>query len=108
MIIDRNTDINTVIEEDVIITNSATFHMHGILNGNIYVEENSTFYLHGILNGDLTTKANSSSQLSGIMNGNILKNDGKIKLSGILNTKLVVPQNLVKEPGCYINGEKYW
>ena len=107
MIIDRNTDINTVIEEDVIITNSATFHMHGILNGNIYVEENSTFYLHGILNGDLTTKANSSSQLSGIMNGNILKNDGKIKLSGILNTKSVVPQNLVKEPGCYINGEKY-
>lgn len=107
MIINSDEKIYTVVTEDIIITNSSTLSVYGIVNGNVYVEENSNFYLNGILNGNLTAKQNSYSQLIGTMNGDILQSDGNIQLSGILHTKLVIPDNLIKITGCHINGTRY-
>ena len=100
-------DSNEVIKEDIVITNFSTFRTRGIVNGNVHVEDGSTLLLHGTLNGDLLTAQNSVSYIHGTMNGSILPSEGKIELSGMLNTKSSVPENVVKIEGCYINKIKY-
>lgn len=106
MIIEKDISINKIIEEDIVIKNSSTFHSHGIVNGNIYVEGDSTFYLHGMLNGDLITEQNSMSYIYGMMNGGIFSDKGIIELSGVLHTNALVPENVIKLKGCYINNKK--
>lgn len=107
MIINNDTELRKITEEDIHITNSSTLHAHGIINGNVYVEDSAKFYLHGILNGDLYSTLNTSSYLFGTMNGAIMPSDGYIELSGMLRTKSPVPDNVVKIPNCYINNMKY-
>lgn len=107
MIIYEDVNINEIINENITIKNSSVIHSIGIVNGNIYVENNSHFFLDGILNGDLIIKSGSFAKINGTMKGNIIASKGVIKLFGKLFTKSMIPKNLIKEEGCFINDIKY-
>ena len=89
MIISNNTQLNETIDESIHIAESSVLNAYGIINGNVYVESSATFNLFGTLNGSIVT------------------NDGFIELSGLLNTKHPVSENVIKKSGCYINGTKF-
>lgn len=107
MIISNSTQLNETIDESIHIAESSVLNAYGIINGNVYVESSATFNLFGTLNGDLYTSPNTKSYLYGTLNGSIVTNDGFIELSGLLNTKHPVSENVIKKSGCYINGTKF-
>ena len=107
MRIEEDTNINKITEEDIVIANSSVLNANGIISGNIYVEEGSTLLLYGTLHGNLQTEQNSSTHIYGTMDGEILSCKGKIELSGMLYTKVAVPDNVIKIKGCCINNTKF-
>lgn len=107
MLITHDTELNKVIKEDIHITKSSTLNARGIISGNVNVDDDSVFNLYGILNGNLFASEGATVYIHGIMNGDIISSDGHIELSGILNTKSVVPNNIIKIKGCYINNIKF-
>lgn len=66
MLVNKNSEANCVIDEDVLVTSSSLFESKGIINGNVYVEQDSSFELHGILNGSLKVDDSSTATIHGI------------------------------------------
>lgn len=107
MRIETNSQLNSIVLEDIVIGNSAKLYANGMIHGNVHVEAGSELYMAGMLDGYLVVEENAAAYILGVMNGPILECEGTIELSGMLNTDSAVPEKVVKKKGCYINNKQY-
>ena len=76
----EDTQLNGIIEGDVIISSAVTFQVNGIVSGNVTLKENSIAYINGIVNGNIVN-AKGHLEIFGIVNGAVLDNGGKTIIS---------------------------
>ncbi|WMI80945.1 hypothetical protein [Anaerotignum sp. MB30-C6] len=93
--------------DEMIVSNSATIEIAGILNGDVHLTELSTLVISGIMNGALTVNKGCTVEIHGILNANDIKNNGAIKIHGIVSCPSLDMSGLTISKNAIINGKQY-
>lgn len=104
MIIDTDTTISKVCNDDLTVTNNSTLIITGICDKKVIVEENSNVIVSGVCK-DLEILKNSSAKISGTVDH--LINRGNVVISGIVDNLEDFSKNTTIETGAYVNGKEF-